>query len=125
MDCGRADFGVMKLVLDLLRHGEALPAGSGGDRNRDLSPAGTRGVAGVGALLAAESWRPDRVFSSPYRRAEASARLALEAVDAVCTVWSTIVSSRCDASVALALWFAAASCEAVRCRSADVNACWA
>lgn len=67
----------MKLVLDLMRHGEALPAGQGGDRNRGLSAAGTRGVAGVGVLLAAESWRPDRVFSSPYRRAEESARLAL------------------------------------------------
>ena len=59
--------------LDLLRHGQALPAGPAGDRQRALSPAGVSGLESLAAHLAREAWRPDRVFSSPYLRALQSA----------------------------------------------------
>jgi phosphohistidine phosphatase len=61
------------IVLDLLRHGQALPAGAAGDRQRALSPAGVRGLESLAAHLAREAWRPDRAFSSPYARALQSA----------------------------------------------------
>ena len=66
----------MALTLDLLRHGLALPAGAAGDRQRVLSPAGVRGLAALAAQLVREAWRPDRVFSSPYARAQQSAGIA-------------------------------------------------
>ena len=63
----------MALVLDLLRHGQALPAGPAGDRQRPLAPAGARGLAALAASLLREDWCPDRVFSSPCLRARQSA----------------------------------------------------
>jgi phosphohistidine phosphatase len=65
----------MALTLDLLRHGQALPAGADGDRHRVLSPAGVRGLESLVAHLAGGGWRPDRVFSSPYGRALHSAAI--------------------------------------------------
>jgi phosphohistidine phosphatase SixA len=59
----------MKLVLDILRHGEALPVGPGGDASRALSSYGVMEIRALGARLAASGWRPDRVFSSPLVRA--------------------------------------------------------
>ena len=63
----------MAIVLDLLRHGSALPAGPAGDRQRELSPEGLRGLARLAARIEREAWRADRVFSSPYLRAQQSA----------------------------------------------------
>ena len=63
----------MAITLDLLRHGLALPAGAAGDRQRVLSPAGINGIEALAAHLAREAWRPDRIFSSPYARAQQSA----------------------------------------------------
>ena len=68
----------MPFVLELLRHGEALPAGAAGDAARRLTPAGERSIEQLAATLAAEGWRPDRVFSSPLLRARDSARIVLE-----------------------------------------------
>jgi phosphohistidine phosphatase len=72
------------LVLDLLRHGQALPAGPEGDRQRALAPVGARGLAALAARLAREAWRPDRVFTSPFLRARQTAGIvagaALQAV---------------------------------------------
>ena len=65
----------MAITLDLLRHGLALPAGAAGDRQRVLSPAGISGLEALAAHLARDGWRPDRVFSSPYARAQQSARI--------------------------------------------------
>jgi phosphohistidine phosphatase len=65
----------MALTLDLLRHGLALPAGAAGDRQRALSPAGVRGLESLAAHLVRKTWRPDRIFSSPYARAQQSARI--------------------------------------------------
>lgn len=68
----------MAIVLDLLRHGRALPAGPGGDRQRALAPAGAAGLAALAARLVRETWRPDRVFSSPCLRARQSAEIVAE-----------------------------------------------
>jgi phosphohistidine phosphatase len=65
-------------VLELLRHGEALPAGTEGDGARRLTPAGRRALERLASSLAAEGWRPDRVFTSPLLRARESARIVLE-----------------------------------------------
>jgi phosphohistidine phosphatase len=61
------------LVLDLLRHGQALPAGPDGDRQRALAPAGTRALEALAAHLGREGWRPDRIFTSPCLRARQTA----------------------------------------------------
>ncbi len=59
----------MSLVIDLVRHGDATPAGSAGDSQRGLSPLGARRIARLGERLAGEGWKPDHVFSSPLKRA--------------------------------------------------------
>jgi phosphohistidine phosphatase len=69
----------MALTLDLLRHGLAGPAGAAGDPQRVLSPAGISGIEALAAHLAREAWRPERVFSSPYVRAQQSARIVTRA----------------------------------------------
>src|SRR5215475_9039933 len=61
------------LYLDLLRHGEARPGAQGGDAARALTPAGRGALAALGAQLAAQGVRYDRVLSSPLRRALESA----------------------------------------------------
>jgi phosphohistidine phosphatase len=63
------------IVLDILRHGQALPVGPGGDRQRVLAPAGVRCLTSLAAHLAREAWSPEHVFSSPYVRALESARI--------------------------------------------------
>jgi phosphohistidine phosphatase len=65
------------LVLDLLRHGAALPAAHGGDEARRLSPRGRADLERLAAHLAGMGWRPDRVFASPLLRARDSAVIAL------------------------------------------------
>ncbi len=67
----------MPLVLDLLRHGVALPAAEGEDEARRLSPSGERVLERLATHLAGRGWRPDRAFSSPLVRARESARIAL------------------------------------------------
>ena len=65
----------MPVVLDILRHGEAEPAGAGGDEARALSPAGRAAMAALAATLAAEGWRPGRIFASPLVRARQTAEV--------------------------------------------------
>lgn len=67
----------MPLVLDLLRHGEALPASESGDEGRRLSPRGERDLERLGRHLATLGWRPDRAFASPLTRARDTARIVL------------------------------------------------
>ena len=69
----------MPLVLEILRHGEAEPAVSGGDAARPLSPAGRRAVAALAAALAIEGWGPKRIFSSPILRARQTAEIVRDA----------------------------------------------
>lgn len=70
----------MPLALDLLRHGNALPAFQGGDDARRLSPRGRADLERLAAHLAATGWRPDRAFASPLVRARESAVAALAGV---------------------------------------------
>jgi phosphohistidine phosphatase len=63
------------LLLDVLRHGEAEPAGSRGDSARELSSAGRRAITELTQGLAREAWRPDRIFSSPLARARQTAQI--------------------------------------------------
>ena len=69
----------MPLVLDVLRHGEAEPAGAAGDSARALSRAGRRAVGALAADLTAEIRRPDRIFSSPMLRARQTAEIVRDA----------------------------------------------
>ena len=70
----------MPLVLDLLRHGTALPAAHGGDEARVLSTRGLAEIERLAAHLAGIGWRPDRAFASPLRRARDTATIALREV---------------------------------------------
>ena len=65
----------MPLVLEILRHGEAEPAGAKGDSARRLSLAGRGTVGALAASLAQEGWRPDRIYSSPMLRALETAEI--------------------------------------------------
>jgi len=65
------------LVLDLLRHGEALPAAHGEDASRRLSPRGRADLERLAAHLSGMGWCPDRAFTSPLARALDSALIAL------------------------------------------------
>jgi phosphohistidine phosphatase len=68
------------LRVDVLRHGEAEPAGEGGDAARRLSPAGRGVCAALGASLAVEGGRPDRIFTSPLVRARQTAEIVRAAL---------------------------------------------
>lgn len=64
----------------MLRHAEAAPAPAGSaDHERALTPRGQAQARGVGAWLAAQSLRPDRVMCSSARRARATATQVLAA----------------------------------------------
>ena len=63
------------LLLEILRHGHADPADTGGDAGRPLSAAGRRAVADLAAKLANDGWRADRIFSSPLLRARQTAEI--------------------------------------------------
>ena len=65
----------MPFRLDLMRHGDAVPAGSGGDAARALSAIGRRDVARMAEEYVRRGWRPQRVFVSPLRRAQETARI--------------------------------------------------
>ncbi len=69
--------GPVPLVLDLLRHGEALPASNGSDDARRLSPGGERELERLALYLADLGWHPDRAFTSPLLRARDTARIVL------------------------------------------------
>ncbi len=72
----------MPLLIDILRHGAAEPSGPDGDGTRALSPAGIAQVRALAARLASSGRIPDRIFSSPYRRAVETARLVHAALPA-------------------------------------------
>lgn len=70
------------LVLELLRHGESLPAGPGGDASRALTARGIERLERLGRALAGEGWTPGRAFASPLARARQSAERVLAALPA-------------------------------------------
>ena len=67
------------LVLDLLRHGQALLGSPTGDHGRPLAPGGRLALEQLGARLAREGTRYDRVLASPLKRATESAVTVLGA----------------------------------------------
>jgi phosphohistidine phosphatase len=66
--------------LDLIRHGDAVPAGSAGDASRTLSAAGRRDVAHLAEEYVRRKWRPALVLVSPLRRAQETARILLDSL---------------------------------------------
>ena len=70
----------MPIRLDLIRHGDAVPAGSAGDAARTLSAAGLRDVTHLAEEYVRRQWRPARVFVSPLRRAQETARILLDRI---------------------------------------------
>lgn len=67
------------LVLDLLRHGQALPGSPTGDHGRPLAPTGRLTLERLGARLEREGARYDCVLASPLVRATQSAAAVLGA----------------------------------------------
>jgi phosphohistidine phosphatase len=76
----------MALTLDLLRHGLSNPVGAGGDRARTLSPEGASDLVTLARRLAGEDWAPDRILSSPYRRAMETAGIVAQGAAAAVAV---------------------------------------
>jgi phosphohistidine phosphatase len=66
------------LRLDLVRHGEAMPAGPAGDAARPLSDRGRQAIARLAQEYARRGWRPGGVWSSPLARARETASLLVE-----------------------------------------------
>ena len=92
----------MPLVLDLLRHGAALPADPGGDASRRLSPRGRADLERLAVHLSGMGWRPDRAFTSPLLRARDSALIALAGTTpAVTAEVMDALRPECDASAVL------------------------
>jgi len=67
------------LRLDLLRHGDAVPAGTGDDAARTLSDRGRKAVAWLAQEFVRRRWKPTLVFTSPLRRARETASILIEA----------------------------------------------
>ena len=72
----------MSLVIDILRHGEAEPSSPDGDGGRALSDSGAARVHDLARTLAASGWSPDRVFTSPLKRARQTAEIVAAALPA-------------------------------------------
>lgn len=68
---------VVPLVLDLLRHGHALPVAEGGDALRRLSARGQAEIGRLAGRLEQMGWRPERAFTSPLARARETAEIVL------------------------------------------------
>lgn len=66
----------MSRILSLVRHGRA----SGQAPDADLLPEGEAYLERLAALLVREGWRPAAAATSPYRRAQQSARVLLVAL---------------------------------------------
>jgi phosphohistidine phosphatase len=69
------------IIVDIVRHGEALPRDGAGDSQRRLSAAGARCLSELAAKLAGEGWKPDHVFSSGLLRARQSAEIVARAAN--------------------------------------------
>ncbi len=66
------------MLLLILRHGEAEPAGPGGDSARRLTAKGKQAVRQVLERAVAAGVGPDAVLVSPYLRARETAEIAAE-----------------------------------------------
>ena len=68
----------MSLILDIVRHGEAVERHADGDAARPLTPRGVAAARRLALALRRELWQPDRLFASPYARAQQTAQLLAE-----------------------------------------------
>lgn len=75
-----AQFLVVPLVLDLVRHAEAEPSGPDGDASRPLTANGRAAMVSLGVHLCASGSIPTRLFASPLVRAHQSARILAAAI---------------------------------------------
>ena len=67
----------MPFRLDLVRHGEAEPARSGGDADRALTAAGRRDVTRLAKVFVHRGWVFERVYTSPLLRALETASILI------------------------------------------------
>jgi phosphohistidine phosphatase len=65
--------------LDLLRHGEAVPVGTGDDAGRALSDRGRKTIARLAEEFGRRGWKPRMIFTSPLQRARETASIVIEA----------------------------------------------
>jgi phosphohistidine phosphatase len=70
----------MPTLVDLLRHGEAVPSHPDGDSARPLSPRGVAAIEALARRFAVLGPGPDRVFTSPLLRARETAALMCAAL---------------------------------------------
>lgn len=77
MTRARRTSGAGRLILDLVRHGDALPAGETGDDARRLSARGRADVARLADRLLVEAPVLTHVFVSPLARAKETAAILL------------------------------------------------
>lgn len=70
----------MSTLVDLLRHGEAVPSHPDGDAARPLSPHGVTALEAFARRYATLGPRPERIFCSPLLRARETAALVCAAL---------------------------------------------
>ena len=81
----------MKTLL-LLRHAQALPAESGGDIERKLSPKGLSDALALGQSLSLKNLQPEQIYCSTAKRTRQTCEKLLEGLDArVHTEFSKII----------------------------------
>lgn len=68
------------MILYFLRHGDAEPAGAGGDAARALTPSGEAALQAAAPLWQRLNLRPDVVITSPLVRARQTASLLCAAI---------------------------------------------
>jgi phosphohistidine phosphatase len=68
------------MQLYLMRHGEAEPAGAGGEEARELTEKGRRDAQMMAAMLLRAGVRPQRVYTSPLTRARQTAEIVAGAL---------------------------------------------
>ena len=79
------------MLLSLLRHAEAV-AHATNDAERELTPKGVEQARRVGEFLRAHGGRIDAILSSPFKRAEQTARIAAEKIGVRVTMENFLAS---------------------------------
>ena len=63
-----------------MRHGDALPTSSGGDRTRELSEKGNLDVSAIAKVFASSGFRPSLLLHSPFLRTTQTAKIISDAL---------------------------------------------
>ena len=97
-------FPPVPMILDLIRHGEALATQPGGtDADRPLSPPGREATAQLAARLKRERFLPSLILSSPLMRARQTAALLSEAAGTDFGIAPELVPDAAPADIVAAL----------------------